>query len=339
MSAHTNSPEAGAAIQAMAKRIDEYRAHKKWTQVRILREFPGLGSSKVYWACQQGQTEELDLEDTWLPQYRAVIALIEAEIADPVTDEHLYDDLIPVSELARVVGPLFKTTSNDRVVLYLGEYGGGKTTAADIITKSYPRQIVKIEAVEAWGDKPAPLLCAMLKKFGTESYPSGATACLNAVLAIMQGNRRVMFIDEGHHLGPRQLNVIKTLVNQSTWGFVLLCGPTLWKKLEKNAYEEARQLTTNRLAEVVRIPAPTERDVQLMVNRRVPGMKKEIEQLAVKLIAKSAFTYGAFGFVRDVCTRLRDQGESAALTREDIAQSVDKELVSRGRHPADMKVA
>ena len=106
MSAHTNSPEAGAAIQAMAKRIDEYRAQKKWTQVRLLREFPGLGSSKVYWACQQGQTEELDLEDTWLPQYRAVIALIEAEIADPVTDEQLYDDLIPVSELARVVGPI-----------------------------------------------------------------------------------------------------------------------------------------------------------------------------------------------------------------------------------------
>jgi DNA transposition AAA+ family ATPase len=337
MSAHTNSPEASAAIQALAKRIEEYRTHKHWTQVRLLREFPGLGSSKVYWACQEGKTEELDLDDVWLPQYRAVIALIEAEISEPATDEQLYDDLIPVSELGRVVGPLFKTTSNDRVVIYLGEPGSGKSTAADIIAKSYPRMIVKIEAVEAWGDKPAPLLCAILKKFGNETFKSGATAQLNDVLAIMNGNRRVMFIDEAHHLGPRQLNVIKTLVNQSTWGFVLLCMPTLWRKLEKTAYEESRQLTTNRLAEVVRISAPTERDVQRVVSRRVPGMKKEMEHLAVKMIAKSAVTCGAFGFVRDVCTRLRDQGSAAELTREDVAQSVDKELISRGRQACDIK--
>ena len=326
---NTNTAEARAEIMALAKRIEEYRTSKKWTQVRLLREFSGLGSSKVFWACLEGKTDELDLEGNWLTEYRGAIALIEAEAENTAATEDLYDDLLPVSELARVVAPLFRTDSNDRVVIVQGEPGSGKTTAARMIAKHFASKVMMVEAADAWGDKPAPLLGAILRRFGVQVLPAGASVRLDNCLALMHDNRRVLFIDESHHLGPRQLNTIKTLINQTTWGVVLFCIPTLWRKLERGAYEEARQLTTNRLAERVQLACPVERDVQRIIQRRLPTMPKDVGQIAGRMICTSAQTHGGLSFVRDVVKRLADQADSATLTKEDVAHSVQKELASR----------
>jgi len=323
-----NTPEALAEIAALAKRIEAYRAEKKWTQVRLLREFSGLGSSKVWWSVLEGKLDELAIDDTWLPEYRAVIALIEAESENAAATEDLYDDLLPVSELARVVSPLFRTDSNDRVVIVQGEPGSGKTTAARMIARRFASQIMMIEAADAWGDSPAPLLGAILRRFGVQNLPPGAAVRLDDCLTRMSSSRRILFVDEAHHLGPRSLNTIKTLINQTSWGVVLLCIPTLWRKLERGAYEEARQLTTNRLAERVKLSCPVERDVSRMLDRRLPGMDKQLASLAVKLICKEAQTHGGLSFVRDVLKRLA-QADLSALTREDIAHSVNKELSTR----------
>lgn len=329
MSAHTNTPAACMEIVSLAKRIEDYRTQKRWTQVHLLREFAGLGTSKVFGSILAGKTDELAIDDNWLPEYRAVIALIEAEADEPGTAEELYQDLLPVSELARVVVPLFRTESNDRVAIFQGDPGSGKTTSARMLQQRYASQIMMFEAVEAWGDKPSAMLGAILRKFGMQNAPVGASARLDELLNRMAGNRRVLIVDEAHHLGPRCLNTIKTLVNQSSWGFVLLCIPTLWRKLERGSYEEARQLTTNRLAERVKLACPVERDVQRMLARRVPGMDKAVEATAAKLIVKEAQLNGGLGFVRDVCKRLATQCEASALTREDVARSVEKELASR----------
>lgn len=329
MSANTNTPETRNEIMALAKRIEEYRMQKKWTQVRLLREFTGLGSSKVWGSILEGKTDELAIDDNWLPEYRAVISLIEAEIEENITTEEIYPDLLPVSELARVVAPLFRTESNDRVVIFEGEPGSGKTEAAKVLAKRFASQVVMIEAYEAWNDKPSAMLGNILKKFGMKTLPIGATARLEEVFEGMKGSRRVLIVDEAHHLGPRSLNTLKSMVNQSNWGFALLCIGTLWRKLERGAYEEARQLTTNRLAERVKLACPVERDVQRMLARRVPGLDKEISGVASKMITKEAQTHGGLGFVRDVCKRLAQQAEGSALTKEDVAHSVQKELQSR----------
>jgi DNA transposition AAA+ family ATPase len=330
MSAHNNTAEARAEIIALAKRIEEYRNEKKWTQAHLLREFSGLGSSKVLWAILEGKTDELAIDDTWLPEYRAVIALIEAEAEYAIATEDLYEDLLPVSELARVVAPLFRTDSNDRVVIIQGEPGSGKTTAARMIARRFASQVIMVEAADAWGDSPGALLGAILRRFGVQQLPAATSVRLDACLAHMRDGRRVIFVDEAHHLGPRGLNTLKTLVNQSSWGVVLLCIPTLWRKLERGAYEEARQLTTNRLAERVKLSCPVERDVSRILDRRLPGMDKQVAIMAAKLLHKDAQTHGGLSFVRDVAKRLSQQAERPAdLTREDIARSIEKELASR----------
>jgi phage major head subunit gpT-like protein len=49
------------------------------------------------------------------------------------------------------------------------------------------------------------------------------------------------------------MNVVKTLVNQSPGEFCLIGIPSVWAKMYKSAYAEARQLSTNRLSERVSV--------------------------------------------------------------------------------------
>lgn len=322
-----NSRELSEELTAIANRIDGYRHTKGWSQERLLTEFSGLGTSKVFGAIRQGKTDELNL-DNWAIEYRAAIALIEADVAGEENTETLYDDLLPVCELARVVAPLFRTTCNDRLVIVQGEPGSGKTTAAQIIQRRYASQLTMIEAADAWKDSPSALLGDMLLRFKV-SPGIGAAARLYQCLEVMRRTRRVLIVDEGHHLGPHCLNTIKTLINQTTWGVVILCIPTLWRKLERGAYEEARQLTTNRLAERVKLSCPVERDVNRMIQRRVPKMPADLLKLASAMIYRDAQTHGGLSFVRDCCGRMAASAADGELTREAIAHCVKREMESR----------
>jgi len=323
-----NTAESKAEIMALAKKIDEVRLAKHWTQAHLLREYDQLGTSKVWWACLNGNVDDLNLEETWLPAYRGAWSLIEEDQHRDTPDkEEIYDDLAPVSALAATITPLRNTNSNDRVVILQGEPGSGKTTAARLIVERFPGTCILVEALEIWGDRPVYLFQAILRALGVETFPAGAMECYESMMKLVRPCRRVLLIDESHHLGPHSLNALKMMVNQSRWGFVLLCMPTLWRKLERSSYEEARQLTTNRLAERVKLMCPVERDVERMLARRVPGLEKSVVHAAGKLIAKEAQTHGGLGFVRDCCKRLAEQGEG--LTPNDVADTVQKELASR----------
>jgi len=144
----------------------------------------------------------------------------------------------------------------------------------------------------------------------------------------MKSSRRSLVIDEAHHLGPHCLNIIKSLVNRTEWGFVLMCIGTLWRKLERGAYEEARQLTTNRLAERIKLACPTERDCQRMLERRLGNLADL--KASTAMVAKTASVHGGLGFVRDVCKRLVDaRVDDVEITLRDVAKAVEKELESR----------
>lgn len=317
---------AARCIQATIK-IAAFQTERTWSDRQLLLQFPDLGSSKDWWAMRHGKLDGRSGAEL-LTAYHSVLAQIEAIREVAAKGEDLYDDLHPVCELARVLPALITTAGNDRVLIVQGEPGSGKTTAARLLKTRLGAGLVMIEASDAWGDNPRALLGAILRAMGVGELPESTVARLDRVLDLMGVSRRVLIVDEAHHLGPRCLNTLKSLVNQTGWGFCLLCIGTLWRKLERGAYEEARQLTTNRLAERIKLSCPTDRDCQRMLDRRL-GMKSDLKPAAA-LLVKAAAVNGGLGFVRDVCKRLaavREDGEDVGL--RDVAGAIEKEMQSR----------
>jgi len=329
----TTTPETDAAAKLAAEckqaadQVAAYQTERNWSDRQLLLQFPDLGSSKDWWAMKKGLVEDRDGESL-LIAYRSVLAQIDALRDAAARGETLYDDLHPVVELARAIPHLITTPGNDRVLIVQGEPGSGKSTAARMLRMRLGAGIVLVEVSDAWGDKPRALLGAILRALGGHDLPDSSIDRLDRVVEVMRGSRRVLILDEAHHLGPRCLNTVKTLVNLSTWGFVLLAIGTLWRKLERGAYEEARQLTTNRLAERIKLACPTERDCQRMLERRA-GMKAEAKAAAA-ILAKAAAVHGGLGFARDVCKRLDDaRTDGAEIAVREVAGAIEKELHSR----------
>ncbi len=326
MKAEQNHETLIEQCKAAAAEVGAYQAEQGWSERQLRLRFPDLGSSKDWWAMRNGSIADRNGEDL-LRAYRAVLAQIQALKAASVQGEELYEDLHPVVELARALPALLTTDGNDRVLIVQGEPGSGKSTAAALLHKRLGSALVMVEAAEAWGDNPRAMLGAVLRRLGVAELPESAVDRLDKALELMAPSRRVLVIDEAHHMGPRCLNTVKTLVNQTRWGFTLMAIGTLLGKLERKAYEEARQISTNRLAERIKLECPTERDCRRLLDRRL-GMKTELAD-AARVLAAAAATRGGLGFARDVCKRLAGANDDGAPTLRDVAAAIEVEKASR----------
>ena len=296
-------------VVALAGKIMEFATLKKWGATRLRREFPDIGSERTFRDMCAGKTDGYDLETQEL-NLRVVVAQIEelnkGEVATPI-----YDSLRSVLEVRRAVAFAMRSTGNNRVVLVQGAPGSGKTTAANVVAKLFGERILMMEAADAWNDSPMAFLGALLGTLGAGKPPASAAARLEACKALLAQPRRCIIIDEAHHLGPRCLNTIKNLVNLTPGEFVLMTIPTLWARLESEAYQEARQVTTNRLSERVKL-AVTENEATEYFALAVPTLTTELARIAAKAALPDAFSNGNFAFLRDVARFITAENPEAA---------------------------
>lgn len=129
--------------------------------------------------------------------------------------------------------------------------------------------------------------------------------------------------------GPRILNTIKTLINQTPGEVMGLAMPTLWAKLERGAaYEECRQLTGNRLSERVKLAPINRGDLAKFVGRRLPGLNGALAQ-AVALVEAHAKGRGNLAFARQVCKRAGEIHGADKISIEDFGGVVTEILKTR----------
>lgn len=315
-------------LKALAGQIREYQntAKPPLSDNALLRKFTGLGSTKTFTRILAGDMTELDVERQ-LTNYRTVWMLIESLGSGERESEETYDDLSTVIELKRCVMETMKERGNARVIIMLADSGAGKTTAGRELTKRYGSRILWSEASVVWGDSPITMAGELLRSLGIRQLPNSLAGRMDMLVARLQ-SRVCTIIDEAHHMGPRCLNLLKTLVNQTPGEFVLLALPTLWRRMESQSYEEVRQLTGNRLAERIGISL-REGDITKIVTRRCPGLNGETKQV-VKMLSERAGTRGNLAFVRDVCRRAAELVEDGqAMNLELMVAAVKAELESR----------
>ena len=303
-----------AEVQSLAQKIAAWGTARGYGVARLCREFPALGSDRTFRALRDGAVDGYNLAAR-LADLRGAWAVIQ-ELGGEGNAEPVYDTLGVVTELRRAVLSAMRSFGSDRVVIVQGQSGVGKTTALRLLVGRYGRRIAVCEACDAWGDKPSALLGGILRAIGYEgTLPSGATARLEAAQERLTVSRTCVAIDEAHHLGPHCLNTIKTLVNTTPGEFVLVAIPTLWHKLESRSYMEARQLSTNRLSERVKLQLETG-DVgeYLRLARPEAFPKAAAARRAAGIILPAARQAGNMAFVRDVARLLPEHGEVSAET-------------------------
>jgi len=314
-------------LRELGAKIRDYQTAKELSDSAMLRKFSGLGSTKTYTRVLSDDLAELDLERQ-LANYRAVWALIESVGDVSERTEELYEDMTPVAQLRKTLFEVMRETGNARFVLVEGDTGLGKSCARRILIERYGQRILWVEATDVWNDSPGAFLAAVLTALGVREIPQIATDRLNRLLARLTETRVCLIIDELHHLGPRCLNTIKTLINQSPGEIVGLAMPTLWRRLEREAYEEVRQLTGNRLAERIKL-ALRDADISRFIERRL-GAKSPCHRQAVRLLMDRAPRYGNLAFVRDVCARVAELIEGTdGPDLETWTPAINQEVASR----------
>jgi len=284
------------------------------SRAQLVRNFSDLGSEKSFRDISSGQVEGYNAESQ-LVKYRAVYATME-ELAERGGDEQVYDDLGTVVKLRRAFLGVVKATGTNRVLIVQGESGVGKTTAVGLLRGKYGTgRISYVEASDVWQDSPNAFLGGILRSVGVDELPAGRVQRLEEVQARLRLSRRCLVVDEAHHLGPHCLNTVKTLVNTTPGEFILVAIPTLWNKLQAHAYQEAKQIATNRLSERVKLTLD-EGDIRAYLAKRFPEAAAADLKVAAKIIRPNALLSGNYAFVRDVAREL------AALDADAVSKAV-----------------
>jgi hypothetical protein len=313
-------------LRDLARQVRDWQVAKELSDTGLVKKFTGLGSTKTYKRILDGDLAELDLEKQ-LTNYRAVWTLLESLGDDEGEDEELYPDLSPTVQLTRVALEVIKERGIARFVLMLGDTGTGKSSARKVILQKYGQRFLWIEANVVWKDSPAAMLGAILAALGERYLPSAGVERLTRVEQRLIESRVGIFIEEAHHLGPRCLNLVKTLINRTPGEFFLLAKETLWRRLELGAYEEAKQLTKNRLAERIYIRGVNPGDARKMLERRVNFENGDLKS-AVKLLTDRA-KYGNLAFVRETIKRVNDLADGSPVTIDLFSAAVTAEADSR----------
>ena len=306
----------------LAGKIATWQQSVGWTKARMVREYPGIGSDKTFTCLADGKVDGFDVE-TQLAAYRAVWATIEVLSGDGVR-EQLYEDMGPVVQIRRAMLEVMRSRGNARVLIVLGASGVGKSAALTILNGRYAPRCLVLEACDVWRDSPSALLGEILRSLGMDhdALPPGRVERLEKAIELLCRSPRCMIVDEAHHLGPHCLNTIKTLVNRTPGEFVLVAIPTLWGRLESQAYSEARQISTNRLSERLRLDL-TEADIARYLRHVFPDAAEDVIKAGAKVIRSEALGNGNMAFVRDVAGVARSACKAdTELTASDLSQAV-----------------
>lgn len=323
----TDSP--AEQVIALAQKIYAWQRDPRndLTDSEMLRRYKGLGSDKTFKRLVRGDAAELDAEG-WLAKYSAVWRLIESLDEIRANEEDDILTLSGVNAVRRALLPVFKERDNNRLVFVQGDTGTGKSTIIKWLAMTYGDKLVTLECFKAWGDNPNAFLADVMLALGLtiSSDCSSAAQKQRAIIGDLRASRRCLLLDEAHHMGPRCLDVLKALINQTPGEFVAFAMPTLWNRLKQSAYEECRQLTGNRLAERVSLELKV-KDIETLLKQRL-GLNGEAAT-AAKLLYEPAGRHGNLAFIRDVVTRVRKAAKDTEPSVELITQAAADEIASR----------
>lgn len=306
-------------LRALAREVRNYQLERDWSDSRLCKEIAHVGSSKTYKRIldDDDALDELSIE-TQLKNYQAAVETIHALRTKDRPAEKEYEDFSNILNVRAAVGRALLEDEDcvARLVIVVGNTATGKDAVRRNLLKAWPNITLAVEATELWRDSlavPARTIYNALnivkrKDADTKEVPKPPrypAEIVNEMIGVLKERKLVLIINEAHHLGPRGLNMVKTIINQTPTVVVLECIPALLARLFGGSYEEAVQLTGNRLCECVHLSSPPADEILLMLERR--GVKFDeaaTRNLAATSLAAEAPNFGNWRYVSQVTRKL-----------------------------------
>ena len=320
-----------AEVVRMAQAIEAWRVQQT-PALRIaalVKRFKdGLESDRTYGRFIKGETASYKKTAAdWLAKYRTVYHQVQMDIFAGSGPE-LYDDLSSSINVATAVTELVKQTGNTRIVVVEGNTGAGKTEALRSVQRKLPGSVM-VTADPSWkklGGACRAIAIALgitTQETADDELPPSTAGKLARIYAKLKGERVLLMIDEAHEMTGEVLNLIKGLINNTNCVIVISAMDTLWKKLQANSWQEAKQLVFNRLFRRVRLEGPDLQDAQMWFLRRA-GLS--LAQEAFANVVDKAKARGLFAFLRRVSDHLTKSADRDAAALDNAITAASKEI-------------
>lgn len=314
-----HNTETISQLRALAKQVRDYQTERDWSDSKLCKEIASVGSTKTFKRIldEEDDLSELNLENQ-LRNYQSAVETVTALRTKDRPAEPEYEDFTNVQNVRAAVQRALLEDEEcvARLVIVEGNTATGKDTVRRHLEKKWPKITVSVEATELWRDSlavPARTIYNALSIVRqadkdtkeTPKPPKYPAEIIAEIIGSLKERRLVLIINEAHHLGPRGLNMVKSLLNQTPTVIVLECIPALLTRLLSGSYEEAVQLTGNRLCERVYLAPPPADEILLMLERRgVKFADPETRNTTATTLAKESSTYGNWRFVSQVTRKL-----------------------------------
>lgn len=324
-------------LRALAREVRNYQLERDWSDSKLCKEIAHVGSSKTYKRILDDTDDlsELNVESQ-LRNYQAAVETIKALRTKDRPAEPEYDDFSNILNSYTAVGRALLEDEDcvARLVIIEGATGTGKDSVRKYLQKSWPKITVAVEATELWRDSLAVPARAIYSELSivkqadrntkeTPKPPRYPAEIVAEVIAALKERKLALIINEAHHMGPRTLNMIKTLLNQTPTVIVMECIPTLLTRLLSGSYEEAIQLTGNRLCERVYLSSPPPDEILMMLERRgVKFADPETRNAAAKTLAGEAPNFGNWRYVSQVCRKLYEATRKSPVTMGTLTRAI-----------------
>ena len=116
-----------------------------------------------------------------------------------------------------------------RLVIYLAQTGGGKTAFIRQMMDKY--NAVFCEADRTWGKSYASPAYDICKSIGLPGPWRSARSARSALITEMRKSRGFLCIDEANTFGKEACDLIKAILNQTSWTVVITAIPIFFDKM------------------------------------------------------------------------------------------------------------
>lgn len=132
------------------------------------------------------------------------------------------------------------TKNENRLVVFLADTGGGKTTLCQQVRKDFGA--ITVQARESWRKSYFAACSDIALAAGAKGAWASEHQAENAMLSVLRARRQVLVIDEGEYFGPRTINLLKLILNETETVIVLCSIPDLYERWNRASWIESQQL-------------------------------------------------------------------------------------------------
>lgn len=220
--------EKQSLVRAVVARLCEIQNGRRLSDRQLVNEYPDLGSTKT-WRQRLVAFDWQSLNPDRIPIRMTRIAAI---LDGGSPDTPFFKEMPFARELTALLGALERSTSDRRILVALAPNGCGKTTVAKWAVAQSPSSRAYCRIRPAWRNKELHICNGILRALGSDEAHANASEAEQALINMLSGQGRTIFVDQAHEGGPALMHLLRALVDETPARWVYLGYDTAFRRVQ-----------------------------------------------------------------------------------------------------------